>query len=152
MGKGAEQKEHRYFCRTKAGWLTLCLLLLCVLLLSLRFGSSGMDWQSFFGGLLRQEGFEAQSVILYSLRLPRLLQGVLAGIGLSVSGVLLQSVTGNRPGQPEYYRRQRGRRVCSDFNSKLFSCRGHGPSAGGLFGSLSYDPGYYGHRQPGGFL
>ena len=43
MGKGAEQKEHRYFCRTKAGWLTLCLLLLCVLLLSLRFGSSGMD-------------------------------------------------------------------------------------------------------------
>lgn len=47
MGKGAEQKEHRYFCRTKAGWLTLCLLLLCVLLLSLRFGSSGMDWQSF---------------------------------------------------------------------------------------------------------
>ena len=28
MGKGAEQKEHRYFCRTKAGWLTLCLLLM----------------------------------------------------------------------------------------------------------------------------
>ena len=100
MGKGAEQKEHRYFCRTKAGWLTLCLLLLCVLLLSLRFGSSGMDWQSFFGGLLRQEGFEAQSVILYSLRLPRLLQGVLAGIGLSVSGVLLQSVTGNDLASP----------------------------------------------------
>ena len=84
----------------EAGWLTLCLLLLCVLLLSLRFGSSGMDWQSFFGGLLRQEGFEAQSVILYSLRLPRLLQGVLAGIGLSVSGVLLQSVTGNDLASP----------------------------------------------------
>ena len=54
MGKAAARREHRYFCRTKAGWLTLCLLLLCVLLLSLRFGSSGMDWQSFFGGLLRQ--------------------------------------------------------------------------------------------------
>ncbi len=54
----------------------------------------------FFGGLLRQEGFEAQSVILYSLRLPRLLQGVLAGIGLSVSGVLLQSVTGNDLASP----------------------------------------------------
>ena len=100
MGKAAARREHRYFCRTKAGWLTLCLLLLCVLLLSLRFGSSGMDWQSFFGGLLRQEGFEAQSVILYSLRLPRLLQGVLAGIGLSVSGVLLQSVTGNDLASP----------------------------------------------------
>ncbi len=100
MGKAAEPKEHRYFCRTKAGWLTLCLLLLCAVLLSLRLGSSGMDWQTFFGGLLRQEGYEAQSVILYSLRLPRLLQGILAGVGLSVSGVLLQSVTGNDLASP----------------------------------------------------
>lgn len=44
-----------------------------------------MDWTSFWGGLLRREGFETQSLILYSLRLPRLLQGVLAGVGLSVS-------------------------------------------------------------------
>ena len=98
MEKGAQQR--RYFCRTKAGWLTLCFLLLCALVLSLRFGGSDMDWPSFWGGLLRREGFEAQSLILYSLRLPRLLQGVLAGIGLSVSGVLLQSVTGNDLASP----------------------------------------------------
>lgn len=100
MVKGAEKKKHRYFCRTKTGWLILCLLLLFVLLLSLRFGSSNMDWPSFFGGLFKQNGFEAQSLIIYSLRLPRLLQGILAGIGLSVSGVLLQSVTGNDLASP----------------------------------------------------
>ena len=99
MGKGAE-KKNRYFCRTKAGWLTLGLLFLCVLLLSLRFGSSSMDWPAFWGGIFRREGFETQSMILYSLRFPRLLQGILAGIGLSVSGVLLQSVTGNDLASP----------------------------------------------------
>ena len=100
MGKAAARREHRYFLQDEGRMADPLPAALCVLLLSLRFGSSGMDWQSFFGGLLRQEGFEAQSVILYSLRLPRLLQGVLAGIGLSVSGVLLQSVTGNDLASP----------------------------------------------------
>ena len=92
--------KRRCFCAAKSGRLTLCLLLLAVVLLSLRFGSAAMDWTSFWGGLLRREGFETQSLILYSLRLPRLLQGVLAGVGLSVSGVLLQSVTGNDLASP----------------------------------------------------
>lgn len=99
MKKGEEMKR-RYFYRTKAGWLTLCVLFFGAILLSLRFGSAGMDWPSFWGGLLRREGFETQSMILYALRLPRLLQGILAGVGLSVSGVLLQSVTGNDLASP----------------------------------------------------
>lgn len=91
---------HRNFFATAKGFLVLCLLLLCVCLLSLRFGSAWMDWKTFFAGLFGKEGYEAQTLILYSLRLPRLLQGVLAGIGLSVSGVLLQSVTGNDLASP----------------------------------------------------
>ena len=92
--------EHRYFCRTVPGWLTLGLLLLGAAVLSLRFGSSEMDWEAFFGGLLGREGYASQTLILYALRMPRLAQGVLAGIGLSVSGVLLQSVTGNDLASP----------------------------------------------------
>lgn len=91
---------HRNFFATAKGFSVLCLLLLCVCLLSLRFGSAGMNWKTFFAGLFGKEGYEAQTLILYSLRLPRLLQGVLAGIGLSVSGVLLQSVTGNDLASP----------------------------------------------------
>ena len=76
--------------------LTLCLLLLLCTSSCFLYGSAAPAWTgSLFGGLLRQEGFEAQSVILYSLRLQGCFAGVLAGVGLSVSGVLLQSVTGN---------------------------------------------------------
>lgn len=40
------------------------------------------------------------SIILFDLRLPRVLAALLAGVGLSVSGVLLQSVTGNSLAAP----------------------------------------------------
>ena len=69
-------------------------------LLSMRFGSVFIDTDSFFSALFFKEGFEAQSIILYSLRLPRILAGVVAGAGLGVSGVLLQCVTGNKMASP----------------------------------------------------
>ncbi len=67
---------------------------------ALVFGSVHMDVSSLIGGIMKKDGFEAESVILYSLRLPRVLAGLLAGAGLSVSGVLLQAVTGNPLASP----------------------------------------------------
>lgn len=78
----------------------MALLLLCVVLLALRFGSSYLTWDAFWRGLLRSSSYETQTIILYSIRLPRVLAGLLAGVGLSVSGVLLQSVTGNALASP----------------------------------------------------
>jgi len=43
---------------------------------------------------------ETAKIILLNLRLPRVLAALLAGIGLSVSGVLLQSITGNALAAP----------------------------------------------------
>lgn len=43
---------------------------------------------------------ETAKIILLNLRLPRVLAALLAGVGLSVSGVLLQSVTGNALAAP----------------------------------------------------
>ena len=40
-------------------------------------------------------GDETARIILLQLRLPRVAAGVLAGVGLSTAGVLLQTVTGN---------------------------------------------------------
>ena len=93
--------KRRCFCAAKSGRLTLCLLLLAVLLLSLRFGSAAMDWTSFWGGLLRREGFETQALILYSLRLPRLLLAILVGAGLSVAGCVFQSLFANPLATPD---------------------------------------------------
>ena len=73
---------------------TLFFLLLCAFL-SLRFGSTHLSGAAFFGGLLRQNGYESAALILYSLRLPRMLAGLFAGAGLALSGSLLQKVTDN---------------------------------------------------------
>lgn len=82
------------------GKISLALILLFCCLLSLRFGSAQMSLSEFIGGILGKDGFETERIILLNLRLPRILAAVLAGAGLSVSGVLLQSVTGNELASP----------------------------------------------------
>jgi len=80
----------------KAGGVALLLLLLFgVSLAALRLGSAALSPTAFWSGLLGKEGFQTETLILYQLRLPRILGGILAGVGLSVSGVLLQGITGN---------------------------------------------------------
>ena len=71
------------------------LFLLLTFTLALRFGSTGMSNAAFFGGLFRRTGYESHTLILYKLRLPRALAGVLAGAGLATAGTLLQQATDN---------------------------------------------------------
>ena len=85
----------------KAGGVALLLLLLLtVAVIALRLGSAQLSSAAFWGGLFGKAGFQTETLILYQLRLPRILGGILAGIGLSVSGVLLQSITGNELAGP----------------------------------------------------
>lgn len=70
-------------------------LLALLMLLSLRFGSTYLTARQFFGGLFRKAEYHSAAVILYAVRLPRMLGGVLAGAGLALSGTLLQRVTDN---------------------------------------------------------
>ena len=74
--------------------------LFALCLLSMRLGSVALDTKSFFSALFRVDGYATQSVIIYTLRLPRTLAGLLAGAGLGLSGVLLQSVTDNKMASP----------------------------------------------------
>ena len=76
------------------------LFLLLAFLLALRFGSARMGTSAFFGGLLRRAGYADSTLILYKLRLPRALAGVIAGAGLALAGTLLQQVTGNALAAP----------------------------------------------------
>jgi len=78
----------------------LFLLLIITALLSLRFGGVRMSASEFFGALFLRDSEHTGSVILYSVRLPRILAGIVAGVGLALSGALLQAVTDNSLASP----------------------------------------------------
>ena len=70
-------------------------LLLCSAA-ALCFGSTRLDlW-----AVLTGSADATQSIILWQLRLPRVLAGIFAGVGLSAAGVVLQSVTANALASP----------------------------------------------------
>ncbi len=87
--------ESRSLFRNFRGYLLLAFLLLIVCIAACLLGNTVIPPRSFLMGILQKDGYQSESIILYHLRIPRVIAGVLAGIGLSVSGVLLQSVTGN---------------------------------------------------------
>ncbi|MBQ9985893.1 MAG: iron ABC transporter permease [Oscillospiraceae bacterium] len=66
---------------------------------ALFLGSAELDVKTVFSGLFFGSD-DAAAVIMRAIRLPRLLAAFLAGWGLSVSGTLLQSVTGNALASP----------------------------------------------------
>lgn len=70
-------------------------LLVLLALASIRYGSASMDFHTFQNALLGREGYETARVILYAVRMPRTAAGLIAGVGLALSGVLLQTVTDN---------------------------------------------------------
>ena len=70
-------------------------LFLAVFVLAVRLGSAQLSAKEFFGGLFLRADFLTESVIIYHVRLPRVLAAAVAGVGLSLSGAVLQLVTGN---------------------------------------------------------
>lgn len=69
-------------------------------LLSLTVGSTAIPLHDLLCGLVGKEGYETPRLILTAIRLPRLLGAILAGVGLSLSGTLLQSTLSNDLASP----------------------------------------------------
>ena len=69
-------------------------IVFCVLALGeLAFGSVSLSLSRIIGGLTGAD--KTAGIIIIDLRLPRLFAAILAGAGLAVAGLLLQTVTGN---------------------------------------------------------
>ena len=79
------------------GWLLAALTLLTLLaaFLGLRWGSAGLSGAEVISGLLRRDPASSEARILWVVRLPRVAACLLAGAGLAVSGLLLQTATNN---------------------------------------------------------
>lgn len=91
-------KAYRF--RRGALLIVLALLLFATAIAGLAMGSASLDFSQVWGGIWKAEGFETESAILWTVRLPRVIGGLFCGIGLSVSGVLLQAVTNNALASP----------------------------------------------------
>ena len=81
--------------RMLAIWISLLLLSVTA---GLCFGSVPLRFSELLAALA--EVSQVNGIIFWQLRLPRVLAGLLAGVGLSVSGALLQSVTSNDLASP----------------------------------------------------
>lgn len=82
--------------------LVLCFLLMVVsfaLLLSVNVGYSKIPYSYVIESLLNPRGVDS-STILLQIRLPRIVLAFLCGMGLALSGCILQAVTGNRLADP----------------------------------------------------
>ncbi len=78
-------------------YLILLPLLLIVMVAGLCFGSAPLSLAQ-LAAAMTEEG--TARIILLGIRLPRVLAGLLAGVGLSAAGVLLQTVTANDLASP----------------------------------------------------
>lgn len=81
--------------RRAAVYAALISALAATILLALAAGSARIKLPALLHGAFGREGYEMERVIFLSIRLPRVLAALIAGAGLSLSGVLLQTVMAN---------------------------------------------------------
>lgn len=87
--------------RKRVIWITtvFIILILFTILISLQLGSFSIKpWevvQTFLG-----QGTRKQEIVLFSMRLPRIVMAILVGTALAVSGAILQSITKNDLADP----------------------------------------------------
>lgn len=80
--------------------ILLCLLLAVSILLGLLFGSVPLKLTDIFSCLAGSGTDSTAYLLLTTVRLPRVIGGILAGIGLSSAGVILQGVMNNSLASP----------------------------------------------------
>ena len=96
-------KNSKKFCRkpSDAGLILLAIVLLpAVFLLNLSLGASGLSSGELFQALINGPDTTAAGRILWYVRLPRIAATMLAGAGLSVSGVIIQKILDNPLASP----------------------------------------------------
>lgn len=98
---GESPPEYNSYLRGKVLFLGLGIILLAVLFfISISLGPIKLSLTDILSALLRlSEGSQAERII-WSIRLPQALAGIVAGAGLAVTGAVLQSVLRNPLGSP----------------------------------------------------
>ncbi len=77
------------------------ILLLAASCLQLKSGSPAMSWQELGDVLFMSRGEELHRVVVWEIRMPRLLLGMLTGAMLGTAGMLMQGAMNNKLAGPE---------------------------------------------------
>lgn len=85
--------------KIKNKFIILSIILLLTVVISLLCGSSKMNIIDCIIGLFTNKNITF-SIIMRNVRLPRIIASILAGVGLSVSGLIIQSITDNSLASP----------------------------------------------------
>lgn len=117
-------------------YIALITVLIISALLSLSLGAARLSVHQMVSGIMGNEGFSYERTIMLSVRLPRLLASVLAGIGLSLAGVILQSVMGNELASPNTVGVSSGAGLAAVICLSLFPSLSHLLPIGAFFGAL----------------
>ncbi len=85
--------------KIKNKFIILSIILLLTVVISLLCGSSKMNIIDCIIGLFTNKNITF-SIIMRNVRLPRIIASILAGVGLSISGLIIQSITDNSLASP----------------------------------------------------
>ncbi len=106
-------------------WLAFILILCCCsLFVALGFGNTAIPWSSLWHCLSDYCDSSIQHIVLWQIRLPRILVGFVAGMGLSCAGALLQNSSRNPLADPYLF----GIVAGAGLGATLFSVLGWGES------------------------
>lgn len=112
-----KQTRKLAYCHTV---LLLALLTLLAVFLGLRWGSAKLSFAQMLQGLLRRDSTGTATQIMWIVRLPHVAACLLAGTGLAVSGLLLQTATDNPLAGPNIIGVNAGAGFCMVLGMCLF--------------------------------
>ena len=79
--------------------LALLILTITTIVIGMGLGSASLSYERLLPTLMGQGTFK-EEFVLYSLRLPRIIITLLAGMALALSGAILQGITRNDLAEP----------------------------------------------------
>ncbi len=82
------------------GLLVAAVLLLVVLIVSIVVGAADIKAGAIFEALFRYDAAQFEHLIIRTVRLPRVVAGVIVGAGLAVAGAIMQGLTANPLASP----------------------------------------------------